>query len=227
MPTGQVVTTLSVDQGFFPPGVMPFHEPAARLHLSQTFFMPRIKAPLLHQIPIWPIIVGLVCGLILFALLVILLYRLGFFRRRRPAQLRAELTRNGARGQSDRPQSDQGLLDANASVASAPDGGRDSNSLGQLAAVGESGSAGRGSARGDEAGAGRRITHAGFGGRSDPKEVLRERKRKRRREMHIVHPGEAPGTTVQASNATASARPHSYSVEQHLLSEGRGSPTSL
>ncbi|KAA3681864.1 uncharacterized protein DEA37_0006914 [Paragonimus westermani] len=91
-----LVTTLAVDQGSLPPGVVPAVEPAGYFHLAQTFFFPQIRPKLLHQIPTWPIIVGTVLGIIFLALIVILLYVLGFFKRRKPALRKARYSKGGA-----------------------------------------------------------------------------------------------------------------------------------
>ncbi|KAF6771060.1 hypothetical protein AHF37_10460, partial [Paragonimus kellicotti] len=91
-----LVTTLAVDQGYLPPGVVPAVEPAGYFHLAQTFFFPQIRPKLLHQIPTWPIIVGIVLGIIFLALIVILLYVLGFFKRRKPALRKARYSKGGA-----------------------------------------------------------------------------------------------------------------------------------
>ncbi|CAH8521309.1 unnamed protein product [Dicrocoelium dendriticum] len=91
-----VVTTLTVDQGFVPAGVIPAAEPVGYFHLAQTFFFPQIRPKLLHQIPIWPIIVGVVSGILVLALIIILLRELGFFKRRKSALLKAKYSRGGA-----------------------------------------------------------------------------------------------------------------------------------
>ncbi|THD26176.1 hypothetical protein D915_002617 [Fasciola hepatica] len=91
-----VVTSLTVDQGYVPEGVVPASEPVGYFHLAQTFFFPQIRPKLLHQIPIWPIIVGVVLGIIFLALIVILLYALGFFKRKKPALRQASYSRGGA-----------------------------------------------------------------------------------------------------------------------------------
>lgn len=79
----EIVTSMTADQGFTPPGVIKAPEPVGHFEIAQTFYFPQSKPKLLRQIPIWPIIVGLVLGIILLALLIILLYRFGFFRRRK------------------------------------------------------------------------------------------------------------------------------------------------
>ncbi|KAG5452305.1 hypothetical protein CSKR_106734 [Clonorchis sinensis] len=92
----EVVTTLSVDQGALPEGVIPASEPVGYFHVWQTFFFPQIRPKLIHQIPTWPIIVGVVLGIIFLALLVILLYCLGFFKRRKPDLRKAKFSKGGA-----------------------------------------------------------------------------------------------------------------------------------
>ncbi|BHF59895.1 hypothetical protein SprV_0100285600 [Sparganum proliferum] len=79
----EIVTSMTADQGFTPAGVIKAPEPVGHFEIAQTFYFPQSKPKLLRQIPIWPIIVGLVLGIILLALLIILLYRFGFFRRRK------------------------------------------------------------------------------------------------------------------------------------------------
>ncbi|CAL8096723.1 unnamed protein product [Calicophoron daubneyi] len=91
-----IVTTLAVGQGTLPPGVQPAKEPVGYFHIAQTFFFPQIRPKLLHQVPIWPIIVGVVLGVIFLALIVILLYELGFFKRRKPELRKARYSRGGA-----------------------------------------------------------------------------------------------------------------------------------
>ncbi|VDP73891.1 unnamed protein product [Schistosoma mattheei] len=76
-----LVTIISVNQGDIPKGVQPANEPVGHFYLSQTFFFPQIRPKLIHQLPIWPIIVGIVLGVLFLYLLIILLYLLGFFRR--------------------------------------------------------------------------------------------------------------------------------------------------
>ncbi|OON14154.1 hypothetical protein X801_10058 [Opisthorchis viverrini] len=92
----EVVTTLSVDQGALPDGVVPASEPVGYFHVWQTFFFPQIRPKLIHQIPTWPIIVGVVLGIIFLALLVILLYCVGFFKRRKPDLRKAKFSKGGA-----------------------------------------------------------------------------------------------------------------------------------
>ncbi|VDP84365.1 unnamed protein product [Echinostoma caproni] len=87
---------MAVDQGYVPEGVVPAKEPVGYFHLAQTFFFPQIRPKLLHQIPIWPIIVGVVLGIIFLALIVILLYVLGFFKRKKPGLRQASYSKGGA-----------------------------------------------------------------------------------------------------------------------------------
>ncbi|CAH8472776.1 unnamed protein product [Schistosoma turkestanicum] len=91
-----LVTIISVNQGILPKGVQPAQEPVGHFYLSQTFFFPQIRPKLLHQIPIWPIIVGIVLGVLVLYLLIILLYLLGFFHRRKTELRKAKFTKGGA-----------------------------------------------------------------------------------------------------------------------------------
>lgn len=91
-----IVTSITVSHVQIPEGVLPSPEPVGHFYLSQTFFFPQIRPKLLHQIPIWPVIVGIVLGIIVLALIVILLYVLGFFRRRKPGLRKARLGKGGA-----------------------------------------------------------------------------------------------------------------------------------
>ncbi|VDP98637.1 unnamed protein product [Trichobilharzia regenti] len=105
-----LVTTISVNQGEIPEGVHPAEEPVGHFYLSQTFFFPQIRPKLIHQIPIWPIIVGVVLGLIVLYLLIILLYLLGFFRRRKTQLRKAMLTKGGAEETYKREQTESLLV---------------------------------------------------------------------------------------------------------------------
>ncbi|KAK4469592.1 hypothetical protein MN116_006606 [Schistosoma mekongi] len=91
-----LVTIVSVNQGDLPKGVKPANEPIGHFYLSQTFFFPQIRPKLIHQLPIWPIIVGIVLGVICLYLLIILLYLLGFFHRRKTELRKAMLSKGGA-----------------------------------------------------------------------------------------------------------------------------------
>ena len=62
---------------------MASHEPVGSFESPQIFFFTKIKPTIFHQIPIWPIVVGLVLGILLLAFLILILYRFGFFRRRK------------------------------------------------------------------------------------------------------------------------------------------------
>ncbi|CAH8499242.1 unnamed protein product [Schistosoma margrebowiei] len=91
-----LVTIISVNQGDIPNGVQPANEPVGHFYLSQTFFFPQIRPKLIHQLPIWPIIVGIVLGVLFLYLLIILLYLLGFFHRRKTELRKAMLSKGGA-----------------------------------------------------------------------------------------------------------------------------------
>lgn len=92
----QLVTTLSISEGQVPVGVRPSGKPAAYFAFVQTLFFPQIYPKLLQQIPYWPIVVGVVLGSIVLVLIFIGLYECGFFKRRRPPLLMAELNAGGA-----------------------------------------------------------------------------------------------------------------------------------
>ncbi|VDD78343.1 unnamed protein product [Mesocestoides corti] len=79
----EIVTSLTVDQGSVPKGILRSPEPCGSFEIPQIFYFPQVKTDLLYQIPIWPIVVGLVLGILLLAFLTIILYRFGFFRRRK------------------------------------------------------------------------------------------------------------------------------------------------
>nr|CDS28315.1 integrin alpha ps [Hymenolepis microstoma] len=79
----EIVTSLTVDQGAVPKGVLRSPEPAGVFHMPQVFYFTKIKQAIFYLIPVWPIVVGLVLGILLLTLLVLLLYRFGFFRRRK------------------------------------------------------------------------------------------------------------------------------------------------
>ncbi|VDO09187.1 unnamed protein product [Rodentolepis nana] len=51
--------------------------------MPQIFYFTKIKQAIFNLIPVWPIVVGLVLGILLLTFLVLLLYRFGFFRRRK------------------------------------------------------------------------------------------------------------------------------------------------
>ncbi|TNN12571.1 Integrin [Schistosoma japonicum] len=105
-----LVTIVSVNQGHLPKGVKPAIEPIGHFYLSQTFFFPQIRPKLIHQIPIWPIIVGIVLGVICLYLLIILLYLLGFFRRRKTELRKAMLSKGGAEDIYKREQTDSLII---------------------------------------------------------------------------------------------------------------------
>ncbi|KAM7540331.1 hypothetical protein Aperf_G00000042663 [Anoplocephala perfoliata] len=79
----EIVTSLTVDQGAVPKGVMRAEEPVGSYQLPQIFYFTKIKQTIFYLIPVWPIVVGLVLGILLLSLLILLLYRFGFFRRRK------------------------------------------------------------------------------------------------------------------------------------------------
>ncbi|VDK38902.1 unnamed protein product [Taenia asiatica] len=79
----EIVTSLTVDQGAVPKGVLRSPEPIGSFNMPQIFYFTKIKPTIFHQIPIWPIVVGLVLGILLLTLLILILYRFGFFRRRK------------------------------------------------------------------------------------------------------------------------------------------------
>ncbi|KAH9584393.1 hypothetical protein MS3_00006013 [Schistosoma haematobium] len=88
----QLVTIISVNQGDIPKGVQPANEPVGHFYLSQTFFFPQIRPKLIHQLPIWPIIVG-------------------FFRRRKTELRKAMLSKGGAEDTYKREQTELLLND--------------------------------------------------------------------------------------------------------------------
>ncbi|CAH8491500.1 unnamed protein product [Schistosoma mattheei] len=106
-----LVTIISVNQGDIPKGVQPANEPVGHFYLSQTFFFPQIRPKLIHQLPIWPIIVGIVLGVLFLYLLIILLYLLGFFRRRKTELRKAMLSKGGAEDTYKREQTELLLND--------------------------------------------------------------------------------------------------------------------
>ncbi|KAL3311649.1 Integrin, alpha [Cichlidogyrus casuarinus] len=77
-----IATDVEVSQGTLPEGVVPVPEPAAHYMLFQTVVFPEIRPKTLHMIPIWPIILGVVVGLLILSALIAVLYRCGFFRRK-------------------------------------------------------------------------------------------------------------------------------------------------
>ncbi|VUZ46997.1 unnamed protein product [Hymenolepis diminuta] len=79
----EIVTSLTVDQGAVPKGILRSSEPAGVFHMPQVFYFTKIKQAIFYLIPVWPIVVGLVLGILLLTLLILLLYRFGFFRRRK------------------------------------------------------------------------------------------------------------------------------------------------
>ncbi|KAM3172976.1 hypothetical protein ACTXT7_013449 [Hymenolepis weldensis] len=83
LPLTTIVTSLTVDQGAVPKGVLRSSEPAGVFHMPQVFYFTKIKQTIFYLIPVWPIVVGLVLGILLLTLLILLLYRFGFFQRRK------------------------------------------------------------------------------------------------------------------------------------------------
>ncbi|KAH9286447.1 Integrin alpha-5 [Echinococcus granulosus] len=79
----EIVTSLTVDQGAVPKGVLRSPEPVGSFNMPQIFYFTKIKPTIFYKIPIWPIVVGLVLGILLLTLLILILYRFGFFRRRK------------------------------------------------------------------------------------------------------------------------------------------------
>ncbi|VDM32793.1 unnamed protein product [Hydatigera taeniaeformis] len=79
----KLVTSLTVDQGAVPKGVLRSPEPIGSFDMPQIFHFTQIEPTIFHQIPIWPIVVGLVLGILLLTLLTLILYRFGFFQRRK------------------------------------------------------------------------------------------------------------------------------------------------
>nr|AKB94436.1 integrin [Schistosoma mansoni] len=113
-----LVTIISVNQGSIPKGVQPANEPIGHFYLSQTFFFPQIRPKLIHQLPIWPIIVGIILGVLFLYLLIILLYLLGFFRRRKTELRKAMLSKGGAEDTYKHEQTELLLNDQNKSKQS-------------------------------------------------------------------------------------------------------------
>ncbi|VEL34735.1 unnamed protein product [Protopolystoma xenopodis] len=82
-PTGLVPTHLWPEET--PPPPLP-----PSFALEQYFLFRGVKALVPVHIPVWPIVVGLVVGLLVLVCLVLLLYQCGFFRRRRPTEQQQE-----------------------------------------------------------------------------------------------------------------------------------------
>lgn len=67
----------------------------------------------MHRIPLWPVIVGIVLGLICLFLIILLLYLNGFFKRKKSVLRKAKFTQGGAEETYAREKQDELLEQKN------------------------------------------------------------------------------------------------------------------